>query len=463
MDDDFAFVAPILGTPRYRTALADFLSGIVPRDSISNSMNTATPFPWSGVSAEDNSRTAFRAIFEHAPVAVARCDREGVIVEMNPAFRRTLDNNGANGRSLRLRELVRAEDRDKTEALLRDLLASRRDCIGVAARDATPGQPGARWTAWRQPGFAGEADHALILVEKIAAEKITTEKPIAEPSTASVSAEESLLQAQRWEAVGRLAGGVVHDFNNLLTGVMLYSDLLLTSLDPRDRRRRYAEEIRSAIVQATGLVRQLLVFARPQAAPARLLCLNEVAAAMRDLLTRLIGENIALELRLDPELGVVKIDQAQAQQILLNLVLNARDALPNGGRITVETSNVRFQPVAGTIAASSSPAFPCVLLVVGDNGHGMDAETRRRLFEPFFTTKNAGEGTGLGLTTVRSIVTTNRGLIHFESEPGHGTRVMILFPRASPAADPKLQETSGPDSEAVSPTPFQEIEKESLL
>jgi signal transduction histidine kinase len=440
-------------------------------------MNTATPFPWSGVSAEDNSGTAFRAIFEHAPVAVARCNPEGVIVEMNPAFRRTVDqtveHNGANGRALRLRELVRAEDRDQTETLLRDLLTRRRDCIGIAARDAITGQPGASWTAWRQPGFAGEPDHALILVEKIiaekinaekaAAEKIVAEKPITEPSTASVPSEESLLQTQRWEAVGRLAGGVVHDFNNLLTGVMLYSDLLLTNLDPRDRRRRYAEEIRSAIIQATGLVRQLLVFARPQAAPARLLCLNEVAAAMRDLLTRLIGENIALDLRLDPELGVVKIDQAQAQQILLNLVLNARDALPNGGRITVETSNCRFQPVAGTVATSSRPAFHCVLLVVGDNGHGMDAETRRRLFEPFFTTKNAGEGTGLGLTTVRSIVTTNRGLIHFESEPGHGTRVMILFPRASMAADPKLQETSGPDSEAASPTPFQAIEKESLL
>jgi signal transduction histidine kinase len=254
---------------------------------------------------------------------------------------------------------------------------------------------------------------------------------------------------------------VVHDFNNLLTGVMLYCDLLLSSLDTRDRRRRYADEIRSAIVQATGLVRQLLVFARPRATTARLLCLNEVAGAMRDLLTRLIGENIALDLHLDPELGVVNIDQAQAQQILLNLVLNARDALPDGGRITVETSNCRFQPVAGTIAGP--PAFPCVLLVVGDNGHGMDAETRQHLFEPFFTTKNAGQGTGLGLTTVRSIVTTNRGLIHFESEPGRGTRAMILLPRASPSADPNGLDTATPDSGALSPPPCQGIKKESLL
>jgi signal transduction histidine kinase len=381
-------------------------------------------------------------------VAVARCDPQGVIVEMNPAFERTLDRTVASRRSLRLCELVRPQDREKTELLLCDLLASRRDRISIEAGGAGPGQSSSLWTAWRHSGFAGEPDHALL---------------IAEPRPA-VLAEEGLLQTQRWEAVGRLAGGVVHDFNNLLTGVMLYCDLLLSSLDARDRRRRYADEIRSAVVQATGLVRQLLVFARPQATSARLLCLNEVARAMRDLLTRLIGENIILDLHLDPELGAVKIDQAQAQQILLNLVLNARDALPEGGRITVETSNCRFQPVAETMVAGGMvAAFPCVLLVVGDNGRGMDAETRQHLFEPFFTTKNAGQGTGLGLTTVRTIVTTNRGLIHFESEPGRGTRAMILLPRAFPSADPNSLDSSTPDSATPPAMPSHEVKKESLL
>jgi two-component system cell cycle sensor histidine kinase/response regulator CckA len=417
-------------------------------------MNTATPFPWPELSAGENTRTTFRAIFEHAPVAVARCNRQGVIVEMNPAFEQTLDRSVASRRSLRLCELVRPQDREQTELLLCDLLDSRRDRVGIEAGGAGHGQPISKWTAWRQPGHAGEPDHALLIVEQ--------------SSNAAPAREESLLQTQRWEAVGRLAGGVVHDFNNLLTGVMLYCDLLLSSLDARDRRRRYAEEIRTAIVQATGLVRQLLVFARPQAAPPRLLCLNEVAGAMRDLLTRLIGENIVLDLHLDPELGVVRIDQAQAQQILLNLVLNARDALPDGGRITVETSNCKFQPLAGAMVAgavtpSGPPVFPCVLLVVGDNGHGMNAETRQRLFEPFFTTKNAGKGTGLGLTTVRSIVTTNRGLIHFESEPARGTRVMILLPRVSPSVGPDLLNPAKPDSDPLSPTPFQETKKESLL
>jgi two-component system cell cycle sensor histidine kinase/response regulator CckA len=416
-------------------------------------MNTAVPFPQPELSASENAKTTFRAVFEHAPIPVARCTAQGLIVEMNPAFGRTLDRRVASRQSLRLCELVRPEERDKTELLLRELLACRRDSILIEARGSGHAQPSAKWTAWRQPGSGGEPDHALLVAEQ--------------PDT-TVAAEENRLQAQRWEAVGRLTGGVVHDFNNLLTGVMLCCDLLLSSMDSQDRRRRYADEIRSAIVQATSLVRQLLVFARPQSATARPLLLNETAAAMRDLLTRLIGENIALDLHLDSELGLVKIDQAQAQQILLNLVLNARDALPGGGRITVETSNCNFQALAGSVSQIRPPAFPCVLLIVGDNGCGMSAETRQRLFEPFFTTKNDGRGTGLGLTTVRSIVTTNRGLIHFESEPGRGTRAMILLPRASQPSAPDFRATPTPNSRPSVQEPsvqqqFQEIKKESLL
>ena len=305
-------------------------------------MNTATTFRQSELAAEENTRTAFGAIFEHSPIAVARCNPQGVIVEMNPAFERSLDRSVASRHLLRLRELVHPQDRDKTESLLRGLLESRSDPVTIEVTSSGPGRPSAKWTAWRQPGCGAEPDHTLL---------------IAEPGNDAPPVGESQLQTQRWEAVGRLAGGVVHDFNNVLTGVMLYCDLLLSSLDTRDRRRRYADEIRSAIVQATGLVRQLLIFARPQTTPVRVLCLNEIAQAMRDLLTRLIGENIALDLLLDPELGGVKIDQAQAQQILLNLVLNSRDALPNGGRITVETSNCRFQPVAGTTAPAAWPLF----------------------------------------------------------------------------------------------------------
>ncbi|MFZ0320662.1 MAG: ATP-binding protein [Candidatus Sulfotelmatobacter sp.] len=420
-------------------------------------MNTASPFPWTGQSSAEIAGTGFRSIFEHAPVAAARCNPQGTIVEMNRAFEHSLVPL-TDHRSLRLCDLVAPENHTTTESLLAELCNATRDSFQIQGTKAGSPLVQRTYTAWRLPQPGKDQSHALLI-----AEPSRDSLPPAE----STAVEEGLLQAQRWEAVGRLTGGVVHDFNNLLTGVMLYCDLLLSSLDARDRRRRYADEIRSAIMQATGLVRQLLVFARPQASQVRALCLNQIAQAMRDLLSRLIGDNIVLDLELDPNLGLVKIDQAQAQQILLNLVLNARDALPAGGRIVVETSNCKFQSIPGSMALKGAGAFPCVLLTVGDNGRGMDSKTRQHLFDPFFTTKSAGKGTGLGLTTVRSIVTTNGGLIHVESEAGHGTRVMILLPRAprsTVTAD--FIEIPMTRSETRSETPqkpFQEIKKESLL
>jgi two-component system cell cycle sensor histidine kinase/response regulator CckA len=410
-------------------------------------MSTATPFPVSELSAVRSPRTYFRSIFEHAPVAAASFDSQGVIVEMNPAFEHALRTRLSDKRSLRLYDLIPPQDHSAVELLLRDLRDSSRDSIRLQIKNGAYGLANTNCTLWRFAGAAGEPCPALL---------------IAEPNAENAPAEESLIQAQRWEAVGRLAGGVVHDFNNLLTGVMLYCDLLLSALDSRDRRRRYADEIRAAIVQAGGLVQQLLVFARPQATEARALCLNQIAGAMQDLLTRLISENISLDLRLDPDLGLVKIDQAQAQQIFLNLVLNARDALPDGGCIVVETRNCEFQTVTRSMSVERGVAFPCVLLVVSDNGRGMDAKIRQRLFEPFFTTKSSGKGTGLGLTTVRSIVTTHRGLIHIESEPGSGTRVMILLPRASQHADPEFLDSTGQNPEPLQTT-LQEPKKEPLL
>jgi|SRR5579863_1455731 two-component system cell cycle sensor histidine kinase/response regulator CckA len=254
-------------------------------------------------------------------------------------------------------------------------------------------------------------------------------------------------QAERLESVGRLAGGVAHDFNNLLTGVLLYCDLLL-ALRPEERVRRYAEEIRNAGTQAAGLVRQLLAVARPTNSDPQLLSLNDVSEGMRNLLVRLIGENIDLRFHLDPKLGLVKMDPTQAQQILLNLVLNARDALPSGGQITVETRNCQVQIVTEQtfvqpvlfehgLAGAQAPtvaSLPCVLFEVGDNGSGMDAATRSHLFEAFFTTKPTDKGTGLGLATVHGIVTTNGGLIHVDSAPARGTKVTVLLPLAPETA-----------------------------
>ncbi len=286
----------------------------------------------------------------------------------------------------------------------------------------------------------------------------------------SVEESKRLCPSEQLESVGRLAGGVAHDFNNLLTGVLLYCDLIL-AVDSDDRVRRYATEIRNAGIQATGLVRQLLAVSRPTNHDPRLLSLNETAEGLRELLARLIGENIELRFRLSPNLGLVRMDPTQAQQILLNLVLNARDAMPGGGQITVETSNCRLQIVSdstsdsteahkiarneSSFAASSSArrvaSLPCVLFVVEDNGAGMDAATQSHLFEAFFTTKPIGKGTGLGLATVHDIVTGNGGLIHVESALTRGTQITVLLPQILQAAQDSKPITEPQAIEGVLP------------
>ncbi|MGA7907865.1 MAG: ATP-binding protein [Candidatus Sulfotelmatobacter sp.] len=392
--------------------------------------------------------TGFRAVFGNAPMGAARCDPRGIIVEMNPVFERTLGRDSGNAGALRLLDLVSLEERDEILSLVEDVAQGRRASFRLEARSTgKDNQPGSsEWTAWRMSDVGDGGGDWLLIVEDTRDDR---------------QSDDRLQQRQRWEAVGRLAGGVFHDFNNLLTGVTLYCDLLLSGLESGNRLHRYADEIRSAILQAGALVRQLLVLARQRGLECQVLSLNDVAASMQNLLGRLIGENIAVQFHLAPDLGLVRIDPAQAQQILLNLVLNARDALPDGGGITVETSNCRLQSVAAGVRGHET-AFPCVLLVVADNGRGMDAETRQRLFEPFFTTKSPEKGNGLGLTTVHGIVSRNGGLIHVDSKPGYGTRMMILLPSVSESAT-DVREAPPPDPEPPSQTPLQPTLEELIL
>jgi two-component system cell cycle sensor histidine kinase/response regulator CckA len=242
--------------------------------------------------------------------------------------------------------------------------------------------------------------------------------------------EQQLRDAHKMEAIGRLVGGVAHDFNNLLTGMVLCSELILAGLEKDSRLRRFAEEIRNAGKQGAGLIQQLMAVARQRAVEPRLLCLNDVVSEVRNLLTRLIGENIELVVELAGDLGLVKMDPAQVQQIILNLVLNARDAMPDGGRITLSTTNCEG-PSPTTLGHREEKQFcdSWIALAVSDTGCGMDPETRSRLFEPFFTTKKPGQGNGLGLATVHRIVTHECGSIEVESEKGKGTRVVVHLPR----------------------------------
>ncbi len=369
-------------------------------------MSTAAEITWT----PRDSKSELNPLFENSPFALAQCQRAGNIIALNSALEKMLGNSSAVAR---FGDLIHPDARADAERLLGELFSRQRDNFQIDSPTVgATGRP-LRWTAWQVAGTNGNPDSALLL---------------AEDSPRDLEAEQHLRQAERLEAVGRLAGGVAHDFNNLLTGVLLYCDLLMAHLEPCHRVRKYAEEIRKAGMQATGLVRQLLAVARPTNSEPRLLSLNEIADGMRNLLVRLIGENIELKFQLDPNLGLIKMDPTQCQQILLNLVLNARDAMPGGGQITVETSNCKVQVLAEARPGMGSPAaLPCALFVVADNGSGMDEATRSRLFEAFFTTK-ASKGTGLGLATVHDIVTSNGGLIHVESAPACGTRVSVLLP-----------------------------------
>jgi two-component system cell cycle sensor histidine kinase/response regulator CckA len=277
-----------------------------------------------------------------------------------------------------LADLIHPQDGGEIQRLISELLHGTRfsfqvECPACVAQDRL-----LRWTAWVPQKDVRVAEPVFVLAEDVCC--VTT-------------ACQRLQQAERLETIGRLAGGVAHDFNNLLTGVLLYCDLLMAAIEPAHRARKYAEEIRSAGLQATGLVRQLLSVARSNKSAPRPVSLNEAAEGMQDLLVRLIGENIQLELRLDPALGLVQMQ-----------------VLSNSARNSAHTACVQ-----------------CALFAVEDNGQGMNDSVRAHLFEPFFTTK-CGKGTGIGLATVHDIVTSNGGLIHVRSELNHGTRISVLLP-----------------------------------
>jgi two-component system, cell cycle sensor histidine kinase and response regulator CckA len=247
--------------------------------------------------------------------------------------------------------------------------------------------------------------------------------------------EEQLRQAQKMEAIGKLAGSVAHDFNNLLTAILGYSELLLRRLDRNDPLRSDVEEIKRSGARASDLTRQLLAFSRKQVLQPQILDLNAVVLGMDKMLRRLIGAHIELVTVLEPGLAPIKADRGQIEQVILNLAVNARDAIAAGGKLTIETANVDAGP--STLHRTEDGPERCVMLVVSDTGCGMDAETQARIFEPFYTTKRQGEGTGLGLSTVYGIVEQSGGHIRVESGLLRGTTFRIFLPQEAP-----LKETS---------------------
>ncbi len=409
-------------------------------------MNVVTQFP----AACDYDRDLhFQAMFEGAAIGIGICRLDGGILEANPALSRMLGYSQQELAGTHAGELFPELHRDifpghysPEQRLLDELMRGERDSIEVEKRcrrkdgsefwgdlTVTLGRD-----ARREPAFL-----IAILTDAAGRKRV----------------EEQLRQAEKMEVLGRLAGAIAHDFNNLLTGILLYCDLLSAGLKNVELAgaglakpglewnglRQQIEEVRLASEQGAALTQQLLAIARKQAAEPRAIRINEIVAASKNLLQRLLGEQIELVMMLDPKLdskldsgaGLVQADPAQLRQVLLNLVLNARDAMPQGGTIRLSTSAAEFP---GEVSSKAEPrSIRCaVSLVVRDNGCGMDAETRARLFEPFFTTKLPGRGTGLGLATVQRIVTESGGTIEVESEPGRGTSIAVFFPAVESAS-----------------------------
>ena len=250
--------------------------------------------------------------------------------------------------------------------------------------------------------------------------------------------EDQLRQAQKMEAIGRLAGGIAHDFNNLLSVIFSYSEMILVDLEAHDPTAENVTEIHRAAVRAADLTRQLLMFSRQQVLAPRVLDLNDLLVGMDKMLTRILGEDVDLATALSPKLGAIRADPSNVEQVIMNLAVNARDAMPTGGQLTIETSNVELDADYTRAHLGSVPG-PHVMLAVSDTGIGMDQATQARIFEPFFTTKEPGKGTGLGLSTVFGIVQQCGGNIWVYSEPGGGTTFKVYFPRVEGAVDSPVQ------------------------
>lgn len=266
--------------------------------------------------------------------------------------------------------------------------------------------------------------------------------------------EDELVQAQKMDAVGRLAGGIAHDFNNILLAVAGRAERLLSRVPANDAIARDVEEIARAADRGAALTRQLLTFSRRESRELRVLDLNQLIEELRGMLRPLIGEDVEVTPELEKDLGRVQVDRAQIEQIIMNLAVNARDAMPKGGRLTIETHNRDLtEPEVSSQRRERRRSW--VELTVRDTGIGMDEETRKRAFQPFFTTKEPDKGTGLGLSTAYGIVKQSGGEIRIESQPGKGTAVRIFLPRVESSCEP-------PEAEAT-PTPVSTLGSETIL
>lgn len=382
-----------------------------------NTNSAVSPLDHELEQALARSERRLRALLDHCADIVALVDQHGVIQYISPAVQRILGYEPETLIGHTTCALIHAEEWELIANLLSALLSGPESQFTTEVR--AQHQDGSwRWFETTAVNSLNDPAVAGIVVNL---HDVTARK---QAETALREREQQLSQAQKLEVIGRLAGGIAHDFNNLLTVILGNVDLVLAAAAHIPSIHNDAEGIRQAAERATALIRQLLAFSRQQMLEPRLLDLNAVIADMSQLLRRLIGTDITLVTQLATDLGHVRADPGQIEQVLMNLVVNARDAMPAGGRLVIETAHASIvQPNTDHEQKSY------VTLTVRDTGSGMDDTTRARIFEPFFTTKPLGKGTGLGLPIVYGIVTQSGGQIEVSSEVGQGTTFRIFLPR----------------------------------
>jgi two-component system cell cycle sensor histidine kinase/response regulator CckA len=359
------------------------------------------------------SESGFRSMVEHAPYGIFRCRTDGKLLSANPALQRMLGYESAE--ELLQRNLVEEVlggvfDSGRLKVLLEQGGEFKDITVELKRRD------GAQITVRCSGG--GSKDQSGSPAFDVFAEDVTEKRVL----------ERQLQMATKMEAIGRLSGGIAHDFNNLLGVIIGYSQLFKRKLDPQNPLLEHALEIEKAGQRAAALTKQLLAFSRQQILSPAILDLNDLVMDMIKMLPRLIGEDIAVHTLLKPDLCRVKADRGQIEQVIMNLAVNARDAMPTGGRLTIETANVTLdQTYVRTHPGSRLGQY--IMLEVRDSGTGIAPEALAHIFEPFFTTKEVGKGTGLGLATVYGIVKQSEGYIWVDSEPGKGASFQVFLPK----------------------------------
>src|SRR5205809_352974 len=416
----------------------------------------------------------FHVLVEHSAEAVALLDETGAIIYVSPAVTRLLGYSVAELTGTNAFGFLHPDDLTRVQQLCQRLLdepglpittelrarhtdGSYRLVEAVAVNRLDEPAVGAVVANWRditERLHAAEALKNYQSTEAALRNSKESYRSLVEGGrdvTERLGLEQQLRLAQKMEAVGRLAGGVAHDFNNILTAITGHAELLLEALGLNYPRRADVDEIRRSAERAAGLTRQLLAFSRQQVLQPKVVDLNALVLDMDKLLRRLIGEDVELATVLDPTLGRVTADPGQLEQVIVNLAVNARDAMPQGGKLTLETRNIDLDS-SYTLEHSLVKPGPYVQLTVSDSGIGMDEETQAHAFEPFFTTKPRGQGTGLGLAMVYGTVKQSGGFIWVYSEPGRGATFKIYLPRVDTPTEaaalpaPAVQPARGPET-----------------